>query len=133
MDDYNKVHLWVGTTFKPEEEYQKYFELDLSKDGDFDDPDYKVCQFCKDIGQVWYDQDFIGIIPRAEEEIDLDELFVEAAVDRDELPRVKEICKEKGIEKANAIFWYQDADLVVPKPYKEEYNGLKYIGMFEGD
>jgi hypothetical protein len=133
MEPYEKVHLWIGTTHKPEDEYQKYFELDYSTEGDFDDPNYKVCQFCKDIGEVWYDQDFIGIIPRLETEVDLDELLVEAAVDEQELDKVKEICAERGIEKANAMFWYADANLVVPKPYKEEYNGLKYIGVFDGD
>ena len=30
---------------------------------DFDDPDYKLCPFCKDINQRWYDEDLIGIIP----------------------------------------------------------------------
>jgi hypothetical protein len=133
MQDYEKVHLWIGATHKPEDEYMEYFELDNSTEGDFDDPNYKVCQFCKDIGEVWYDEDFIGIIPRLEKEVDLDEILVEAAVDEKELDKIKEICAGYGIKKANAIFWYADGDLVVPKPYKEEYNGPKYIGVFDGD
>ena len=133
MESYEKVHLWVGTNHKPEEEYQAYFELDYSTEGDFDNPDYKVCQFCKDIGEVWYDHDFIGIIPRLKEEVGLDEILKEAAVDENELPEVKRICADYGIEKANAIFWHADKDVVVPKPYKDKYNGLKYIGVFNGD
>lgn len=41
------IHIWIGTTHKTEEEYLKYFELDYSTEGDFDDPDYKLCLFVK--------------------------------------------------------------------------------------
>lgn len=133
MYTYEKVHLWIGTSFRPEEEYMAYFELDYSAEGDFDDPDYKVCQFCKDIGKVWYDQDFIGIIPRLEDEVDLDEVLTEAAVDQNELGKVKKICADYGIIKANAIFWYADGSLVIPTSGQKEYNGLRYIGLFDGD
>lgn len=133
MEKYNKIHVWIGTTFKEEEEYQKYFELDYSTEGDFDDPNYRLCEFCKDIGEVWYDQDFIGIIPRFDEEVSLEEVLQESSTDPEEWDKIKSICNDYGIEKANAIFWYADGDLVVPKPYKTDYNGLKYIGMFEGD
>ena len=133
MESYDKVHLWIGTTFKSEDKYMEYFELDNSTEGNFDDPNYKVCQFCKDIGEVWYDEDFIGIIPRLDEEVDLDEILTEAAVDENELDKVKKVCADYGIKKANAIFWYANGELKLPKPYKEEYNGLKYIGLFDGD
>jgi len=133
MERYNKIHVWIGTTFTLEKEYQKYFELDYSTKGDFEDPNYKLCGFCKDIGEVWYDQDFIGKIPRFDEEVSLEKILEESSTDPEEWDKIKCACKEFGIEKANAIFWYADRDLAVPKPYKEEYNGLKYIGMFEGD
>lgn len=132
MDFDNRVHLWVGTNLESDEKYLEYFELD-PRDIDIDDPEYRVCEFCKDIGEVWYDQDFIGIIPRSETEIDLDEILLEAAVDEDEKDKVKKICIENGITKANAIFWYQDPEIEIPRPYKADYNGLKYIGMFDGD
>lgn len=133
MEKYNKIHVWLGTTFKEEEEYQQYFELDYSTEGNFESPNYKLCEFCKDIGEVSYDQDFIGIIPRFDEEVSLDEILEESSTDQEEWDKIKNVCNEYGIEKANAIFWYADGDLVVSKPYKEEYNGLKYIGMYEGD
>lgn len=129
----NKVHLWIGTVHKTEKEYSKYFELDSSTEGDFDDPNYKVCEFCKDVGLKWYDHDFIGIIPLFEDEVDLDVILEEAAIDEEEWSKVKKICKNLGIDKANAIFWYQDPDLDIKKPYKDNYNGLKYIGLFQGD
>ncbi|WP_397457604.1 immunity 22 family protein [Pseudomonas asplenii] len=129
----NNVHIWIGSNFSPEVEYMAYFKLDYSVEGDFDDPAYQLCGFCKDIGTRWYDEDFIGIIPRAGDDVPLDEILMEAAVDEDELPQVKARCQALGISKANAIFWYQDAELVLPQPIKDSYNGLKYIGLFQGD
>ncbi|WP_275389799.1 immunity 22 family protein, partial [Xenorhabdus bovienii] len=70
----NSVHLWIGNNFSSEDEYMKYFELDYSVEGNFDDPNYKLCQFCKDIGLQWYDEDFIGIIPRRDESVSIDEI-----------------------------------------------------------
>lgn len=129
----NKVHVWIGNNFSLEEEYIKYFELDYSVEGDFDNPNYKLCGFCKDIGIQWYDIDVIGIIPRHNEEVILDELLLDAAIDDNEFISVKKKCANLGIKKANAIFWYQDAELVLKKPIKSQYNGLKYIGLFNGD
>ncbi len=131
MSHYNKVHLWIGASFVPEAEYNAYFELDHSTD--IDAPDYKVGGFCRDIGKRWYDEDFIGIIPRSDKLLSLDELLEEAAVYEEEKPKIKAICHELGITKANALLWYQDEELVINKPYKENYNGLQYIGLFEGD
>jgi hypothetical protein len=131
IERYEKVHLWLGTNFAPESEYQKYFELDYA--ADLDDPNYRVCGFCKDIGIRWYDEDFIGIIPRAAKEIDLDDILKESSVDPAQLESVKAECSNLGITKANAVFWYSDGGIAVSQPYKKDYNGLKYIGLFEGN
>ncbi|MBK5537985.1 immunity 22 family protein [Pseudomonas sp. TH05] len=132
-NDENQVHVWIGSNFAPEDQYMEYFQLDYSVEGDFDDPSYKLCGFCEDIGTQWYDEDFIGIIPRSDAEVSLDEILQEAAVDQDQLDAVKQRCAALGITQANAIFWYQDADLVLKQPIKDQYNGLKYIGLFKGD
>ncbi|MBA1190303.1 immunity 22 family protein [Pseudomonas entomophila] len=131
IDQYDKVHVWVGTNFSPEDEYLKYFELDYSVD--IDDPSYRVCGFCKDIGITWYDEDFIGIMPRKEKEVGIDEILVDSAVDRDLLPEVKSQCLRLGLSKANAIFWYSDGSVEVPDSENLEYNGLKYVGLYEGE
>lgn len=133
MNDENKVHLWMGTSHKSEEDYQAYFEIDYSTEGDFDSPDYKVCGFCKDIGEVWYDEDFIGIIDRTKKPVPVADWLTELAIDASEHEKVLAICVEKGIAKANAVFWYQDASLTLPEPHKNDYNELHYIGVFEGD
>ena len=96
MND-NNVHVWIGSNFASEAEYMDYFKLDYSVEGDFDDPCYKPCGFCKDIGTLWYDEDFIGIIPRCNSEGSLNEILVEVAVDQDELPLLKKSCEAPGI------------------------------------
>ncbi|MEQ4922874.1 immunity 22 family protein [Proteus hauseri] len=126
----NRVHLWMGSNFSSDAEYQAYFELDYLEAG-IDDPNYKVCEFCQDLGITWYDHDFIGVIPRYKSNITLDEILLEAAIDENEIPVVKAICKKLGIESANAIFWYQDPELSINR--SKSYNELKYIGLFNGD
>ncbi|EOV9543741.1 immunity 22 family protein [Cronobacter sakazakii] len=129
----NNVHLWIGNNFSSEDDYMRYFELDYSTDGDTDDPDYNVCGFCRDLGIKWYDVDFIGIIPRENKEVSLYDLLEEAAVDESEKENVKSIYYASGIQKANALVWYADSALDVKPDPSVSYNGLKYIGLFEGD
>ena len=126
----SKIHIWIGITKKEEENYLQYFELDYSTEGDFECPEYKPCQFCKDIGEKWYDEDFIGIIPVLEENVPIIELLEEIPIEENEIEKVLSICKEMGLSMANAIFYYTDAELIIQKPYKDNYNDLKYVGVF---
>lgn len=96
-------------------------------------PQYPVCQFCADVGERWYDEDFIGIIPRKSTLVDIDATLSDSAIDRSEWSRVKAMCSRLGIVKMNAMFWYSDGSLHIPTPLKENYNGLRYIGLFEGE
>ncbi|MBC8137522.1 MAG: immunity 22 family protein [Fibrella sp.] len=41
-----------------------------------------------------------------------------------------EACDAKGFTKANAMFFYTDAELQIPDPNKK-YNDLTYIGVFD--
>lgn len=129
----DKVHLWIGSNHDSEEQYHSYFALDYSTEGDFDDPAYKICPFCRYLGIKWYDEDFIGIIPREDEDVALDEILQEAAVDEDEISKVKAICSASGIEKANAILWYSSGDRPLSPATGSDFKGLKYIGCFLGD
>ncbi len=129
----NRVHLWIGSNFSSEEEYMYYFELDYSEEDGIDSPNYRVCGFCKDLGIVWYDEDFIGVIPRFDNDVTLDEVLVDAAVDESEISFIKAKCEELGIKSANAIFWYQDPELVIKKSDNQTYNNLHYIGEYNGD
>lgn len=129
----NRVHLWMGSNFSSEEEYMHYFELDYFAEDGIDSPNYRVCGFCKDLGIVWYDEDFIGVIPRFDNNVTLDEVLVDAAVDKSEIPLIKAKCEELGINSANAIFWYQDPELVIKERDNQTYNNLHYIGEYNGD
>lgn len=130
IDRINKLHFWIGTTTKNQKDFLKYFELDYSTEGDFNTPEYRVCGFCKDIGEKWYDEDFLVYEPFYENEISLEEILKESDIDPSDIEEVKNKCANIGITKANAIFSYTDAELVIPIPYKESYNDLKYLGLF---
>ncbi|EOB9998569.1 immunity 22 family protein [Cronobacter sakazakii] len=129
----NKVHIWIGNNFSSADDYMRYFELDYSTDGDTDDPDYNVCGFCRDLGIKWYDEGFIGIIPRENKEVSIDDLLEAAALDEGEKENVKAKCNTSGIQKANALVWYAESALNMKPDPSVSCNGLKYIGLFEVD
>lgn len=132
MEEFLKIHVWTGTTDKAEEEYLQYFELDYSTEGDFEDPEYKICQFCKDIDKVWYNEDFIGIIPLFEMQTSIEELLKHIPLAAQDVGEVIVKCRECGINSGNAMFYFIDfeSEGVVPEPHKKNYNGLRYIGEF---
>lgn len=125
----SKVHIWVGNNF--EKDYEEYFELDYREDVEIGDLDYKICVFCKDIGEVFYDEDWIGYTQHSQE-IDLDILINqdELSVTEETITKIREICIKKGVEKANAVFWYYDGDIMI-KDKEKLYNKLTYIGIFD--
>ena len=127
------VYVWIGTTCKREEDYYNYFTIDCTYE--IDDPNYKPCGFCKDVGERWYDEDFIFCTPPLKKEVEIAELLNDSIILNKE--DVVKKCKEIGIIKANTIFAYATPDdyseegcLHISKPYKESYNDLKYIGKF---
>lgn len=130
MSEMSKIHIWIGHTNKDEDSYDEYFELDYSTEGDFDDPDYKPCQFCIDIGKKWYNEDFLGNIPLFDEDVEITKLLGQTVLAKDEVANVISKCNNLGIEEANAVFYYTDSELNIQEPYQENYNDLKYIGMF---
>lgn len=129
------VHVWIGITDKKEEEYYKYFELNY--DYELDNEDYIVCEFCKDVGIKWYDEDFSFFPEPLKEKIEIIDLLKDSIVLEEEKKAVVKKCYELGLKKANAMFgyaipddFYKDGCFQVSKPCKEYYNGLKYIGKF---
>jgi hypothetical protein len=128
-----KVHVWIGTTHQSEEEYYKYFELDYSVEC-IDDPEYIVCPFCKDIGEKWYDEDFLLAAKPMEQEVPLNKLINEVLIEQSEVNKIIDKCNKIGITKANAIFTYAICKYneltISEESIKESYNGLKYIGLF---
>lgn len=123
--------IWIGTSNKTREEFDKYFELDCSYE--LDDPNYNACGFCKDCGEKWYDEDFLYLEGPLEKEIPIKELIKDAIIADGEYKKIIQKCKELGITKANTMIGLgigKYNDFHVSKPYKDSYNGLKYMGKF---
>ena len=127
-----KSHLWIGTSLESDANYMEYFKLDYSSHQENGCPKHKKCRFCIDIGIDWYDEDYITIIPRFAQEVDLDTLLMTAPVRTEEKNNIKMHCANLGVKKANAIFCYSEPNLIISEPHKASYNGLKYIGIYEG-
>jgi len=128
-----KVHVWIGVNY--DENFDSYFELDYSElEMDIDDPQYQVCPFCKDINELWYDEDLIGVYVSGEsrELVDVAILLDDLSVSEQTLFEIKNICSKKGIERANSMFYYMDPELVIHDT-KKLYNKLTYLGCFDTD
>jgi len=122
--DTSKAHVWLGVNF--DEDYESYFELDYDTE-DMDDPSYKVCGFCRDIGVKWYDEDWIEVCQEPDL-VDLDTLLSDLSVSDDGIENIKARCVEKGIDKVNALFSYIDSSLKIDE--NKLYNKLVYMGMY---
>jgi len=136
-DDYEEVgthvYVWIGTTDKDEADYYKYFELDYSYE--YGDKRTIICGFCKDIGEKWYDEDFAFFPSPLAQAVSIEKLLEDSIILDKE--NVIERCNALGIKKANTIFGYATPDsytdegcLHISQPYKDSYNGLKFIGKF---
>lgn len=113
-----------------DESWSGRLEIDYTCDSD--DPDYIVCGFCRDIGLKWYDEDFIGIIPRLAREVGIEGILNNSSIDQSDIGLVKAGCARLQILRANALFWYSDGGISVSQPYKTYYKDLKYIDCSKG-
>lgn len=116
-----KVHVWLGTTAADEETYNAYF-----------DQDEDVSQFSNDIGlDEEYDEDFIGILPIFKNQRLVAEVLAnEVPLAIESLTYAIAACERHGIEFVNALFYLTDSTVNIEDP-KDNYNGLKYLGVFE--
>lgn len=130
MDYLDKVFLWLGKTNNSQEKFEAYFSLDYSCEGDFENPNYKICGFCEDIGEKWYDEDFIGYL-RYDTPMNVTEILEEAPIDAHDKEQIIKISKNIGLEEVNAIYWYSGE--IHPPSQDKSYNGLQYIGEFNLD
>ena len=136
MQRMSKIHIWIGFTTKTQEEFDKYF--DQKNAFMFDDKGNEkgpseiiLSQFSKDVGKSHaFDEDFLNIYYNPNSD-DL-QLALEELSDTDLLELLKDICSSKGITKANAMFFYTDAELQV-NDLDKKYNDLIYLGVFDWD
>lgn len=123
----SKVHVWVGYTTKTKIEFSNYFEISKNAIN----KELGGCLFCNDININWYDDDLIGVY-KSDSNDDLRVTLDELPISPEEIEKVYSVCLEKNIAKANALFYYADADIVISNTNKK-YNGLTYIGCFLWD
>ncbi|RZJ94242.1 MAG: hypothetical protein EOO60_03480 [Hymenobacter sp.] len=117
--------LWMGTSTQTVAAFTQYFNV---KSGNRDSV-VKATQFDKDLNIDWYDDDLIGVYYKEDNE-DLEAALDEIPTTDKALDQIRAKCAEIGITKANAMFYYKDADLQVAEPSKL-YNGLAYLGAFD--
>lgn len=128
MSSYNvmtKIHVWIGMTTKSREEFSEYFVINPADR----DAGIGASQFDKDIHIQWYDDDLIGVY-YSEETDSLEQALDELPVSPDTVEQVRGKCAEMKIDKANALFYYEDAELEITDSNKK-YNQLTYVGVFE--
>lgn len=115
-----KIHIWIGTTKKNEEEYEKYFDQEI-----------QLSKFSQDIGlDTDYDEDFIGIIPLLSKEEPVGEILKEETpIHPSEIPLAVEKCIAFEINNANAVFYLTDSTIKINN-IGGKYNDLTYIGIF---
>jgi hypothetical protein len=113
----DKIYLWIGFTNKTEEEYWNYFQ---SEDG--------ISRFCLDVGLEWFDQDFMGYYYNKDShEI---KTAIENTPESALYDSMLQACREKGIQQANAMFYYTGDDIEAIDENKK-YNDLTFVGVFD--
>ena len=134
MNRISILHLWVGKTGKSQKEFDKYFNQSqafmFDSDGREKNPEEIVLsQFSTDIGlKTSFDEDFLTIYFAADND-SLDETLMEVE-DSPDFENIKKACSEKGIDEANAMFFYTDIEIEISNS-NEKYNDLTYIGKFQ--
>ena len=113
----DKIYVWIGFTTKSEKEYWDYFSQEDGKP-----------QFCIDTGVDWLDEDFMGYYYSTDSE-DLREA-VENTPESGLYDTIYEDCINKGIENANAMFYYT-GDEIEKIDENKKYNDLTFIGVYD--
>ena len=133
MNRMSKIHIWVGLTDTSKTEFDKYFDqqnsflIDPKTNETKDETELVFSNFFTDLDrEEMFDEDFLSIV--FNEDSNLETLLEEVQLDIDE--DLLEICNEKGIKNANAMFFYTDSELEVIDKIKK-YNDLTYIGVFD--
>lgn len=119
-----KIHVWLGMSSKSREEFSHYFEINPANR----DAGIGASQFDQDIRINWYDDDLIGVYYSSTPTLEdaLDELPTSPA----SLAAIRNKCRALSITEANALFYYEDAELEIVEPDKK-YNELTYLGVFD--
>lgn len=118
-----KIHVWLGMNSQGRKEFSRYFEINPADR----DAGIGASQFDKDILINWYDDDLIGVY--YSDANDLEAALEELPTSPAALDAIRNKCREFGITEANAMFYYEDAELEIAEPNKK-HNDLTYLGVF---
>ena len=133
-----KEHVWLGS-FYSEEAFNRYldqteylkawakYNFEEAKEGEIDEePSLTLrCQFCKEIGQDTYDDDFI-VIQYNKNSNDIKQLISIIPADAQKL---LDTCTKKGLVEANSLIYYEDDELSTEDALKT--TSITYLGYFE--
>ena len=121
-----KTMIWVGY-FGTEEEFEKYMNQDAFynwwKEYDEDNKELS-CQFCKELGIMSYDEDFL-IMKYAQE--GMNELLNLIPADTE---KIKEAMEVEGVKYCNAFVSYECCSGISPKKALNT-TSMKYLGSFK--
>ena len=121
-----KTMIWVGY-FGTEEEFEKYMNQDAFynwwKEYDEDNKELS-CQFCKELGIMSYDEDFL-IMKYAPE--GMNELLNLIPA---ETEKIKEAMEAEGVKYCNAFVSYECCSGISPKKALNT-TSMKYLGSFK--
>lgn len=120
LERMKKIHLWIGTTSKSDEEWMAYFNQEDA-----------ISQFSIDIGIDEYDEDFIGILPLFAEKTDIKSLLDETPVSAEHMADAIKKIESLNIKAANAVFYLTDSSITPVEPVKDFYNDCQYIGVYD--
>ena len=122
----SKIMIWVGH-FDTEEEFEKYMNQDSFYDWwkEYDEDNKELsCQFCKELGIMSYDEDFL-IMKYAQE--GMNELLNLIPADTD---KIKEAMEAAGVKDCNAFVSYECCSGISPKKALNAAS-VKYLGSFQ--
>ena len=112
----NKIKIWLGTFQGNSKEYLLYFEEETE------------CNFNKDIQELEYDLDFIGIIPLFDKFLNIEELVKETPLGKKSREELVRQCHKMDIHYGNAIFFYSGDTRHIE--IGEIFNQLVYVGEY---
>lgn len=122
----SKIMIWVGQ-FDSEADFKKYMDQSAFrqwwKDYDEDNKELR-CQFCKELGVMDYDEDFLIMkyaFPGLTELLNL----IPAATQK-----ISQSMADKGVKQANAVICYNCREGISPKK-AENTTSMTYLGSFE--
>jgi hypothetical protein len=132
-----KIYVWIGT-FESEKKFNDYVDQSaylrawkMYNDGDpeyegNDEPDANLrCNFCKETGMDFYEEDFI-VVQFHKKTCGKNQLLSVIPADINCLVKA---CKQNALEKGNAVIYLNDAEL--KKSDASGCTSMTYLGLFE--